>query len=52
VAHFDVVLVGPMDLSASLGAPGQLGHPKVEKALATTWADPELWRRWIREAPG
>jgi 4-hydroxy-2-oxoheptanedioate aldolase len=63
VAHFDVVLVGPMDLSASLGIPGQLTHPRVEKimldmagrvkgtgkALATTWADPEQCRRWIRE---
>ena len=51
------------DLSASLGFPGEIHHPKVEqimsdvaqkikgtgKALATTFADPEDARRWIRE---
>jgi 4-hydroxy-2-oxoheptanedioate aldolase len=61
VKNFDVILAGPLDLSASLGVPGQLHHPKVErimldlvdrakgtgKALATTWADPEHCRRWI-----
>jgi 2-keto-3-deoxy-L-rhamnonate aldolase RhmA len=59
--HFDVLLVGPTDLSASLGVPGKIHHPKVEKimlemvdrvkgtgkALGTTWGDPEDCRRWI-----
>lgn len=63
--HFEVLLVGPADLSASLGIPGKMTHPKVEnimldvaakmkklgrgKALATTWADPAMARRWIGE---
>ncbi len=63
--HFEVLLVGPTDLSASLGVPGKLHHPKVEnimsdvaskmkkvgkgKALATTWADPGVARKWIVE---
>ncbi len=63
--HFEVLLVGPADLSASLGFPGKMSHPKVEnimidvaskiaklkkrKALATTWAEPELARKWVRE---
>ncbi|MBM3958548.1 MAG: hypothetical protein FJ314_02070 [SAR202 cluster bacterium] len=59
--HFDVLLVGPTDLSASLGFPGKIHHPKVEKimlemadrvrgtgkALGTTFGDPEDCRRWI-----
>ncbi len=59
--HFEVLLVGPSDLSASLGVPGQLHHSKTEnvmidvaermkgtgKALATTFTDPEQCRRWI-----
>ena len=61
--HFEVLLVGPTDLSASLGVPGKIHHPKVEnimldvaqrirgtgKALATTFGDVEDCRRWIRE---
>ena len=63
--HFEVLLVGPADLSASLGIPGKTTHSKVEnimldvtakmkrlgkgKALATTWADPAIARRWIAE---
>jgi len=61
--HFEVLLVGPTDLSASLGIPGQIHDSKVEnimvdvaqkmkgtgKALATTFGDPEDCRRWIRE---
>lgn len=61
--HFEVLLVGPADLSASLGVPGQPSHPKVErimrdvserikgtgKSLATTFATPEEARRWIAE---
>ncbi len=63
--HFEVLLVGPADLSASLGLPGKMHHPKVEnimidvasrmkkqgkgKALATTWAEPDDARRWIAE---
>jgi 2-keto-3-deoxy-L-rhamnonate aldolase RhmA len=63
VEHYDVLLVGPADLSASLGVPGQIHHSKVEnvmldvakrakakgKMLACTFADPEDARRWIRE---
>ena len=63
IKDFEVLLVGPTDLSASLGFPGEIHHPKVEqimsdvaqkikgtgKALATTFADPEDARRWIRE---
>lgn len=30
----DVLFVGPGDLSAAVGAPGQLGHPEVERAVA------------------
>ena len=59
--HFEVLLVGPNDLSASLGMPGQIHNSKTEnimidvaermkgtgKALATTFADPEDCRRWI-----
>lgn len=63
VENFEVLLVGPVDLSASLGVPGQIHHPRVEnamvdvaqkikgsgKALATTFADVEDCRRWIGE---
>ncbi len=62
---FEVLLVGPADLSASLGIPGKMSHPRVEnimvdvaqkmkkqgrgKALSTTWNDPVLARKWIAE---
>jgi 4-hydroxy-2-oxoheptanedioate aldolase len=63
VEHYDVLLVGPADLSASLGVPGQIHHAKVEnvmldvakrakaagKMLACTFADPDDARRWIGE---
>lgn len=63
IENFEVLLVGPADLSASLGVPGELHHPKVEKvmldvaqkikgtgkALATTFANVEHCRRWIGE---
>lgn len=63
IENFEVLLVGPTDLSASLGVPGQIHHAKVEnimsdvaekmkgtgKALATTFGDPEDCRRWIKE---
>ena len=63
INDFEVLLVGPTDLSASLGVPGRIHHPKVEnimidvaqkvkdtgKALATTFGDPEDCRRWIKE---
>ena len=59
--NFEVLLVGPNDLSASIGKPGQIHNSKTEnimidvaermkgtgKALATTFADPEDCRRWI-----
>ena len=61
--HFEVLLVGPTDLSASLGVPGKIHHPKVEKimidvahrmqdtgkALATTFGEVDDCRRWIGE---
>ena len=34
VEGLDMVFFGPMDLSASLGIPGQVTHPKVEAAIA------------------
>jgi 4-hydroxy-2-oxoheptanedioate aldolase len=63
IEHFEVLLVGPADLFASLGVSGQIHHAKVEnvmvdiakkmkgtgKALASTFGDPEDCRRWIRE---
>ena len=63
IEHFEVLLVGPADLSASLGVPGQIHHSKVEnamldvaqklkgtgKALATTFANVEDCHRWIGE---
>ena len=33
LVDFEVLLVGPQDLSASLGVPGQKSHPKVEKIM-------------------
>lgn len=63
IENFEVLLVGPMDLSASIGVPGHIHHEKVEsimrnvaekmkhmdKSLATTFFDPEDARRWIAE---
>ncbi len=60
---FEVLIVGPADLSGSYGFPGQIHHPKVEqimadivdrvraagKALGTTFADPGDARRWVSE---
>ncbi len=60
---FEVLLVGPADLSASLGFPGNQRHAKVENAmvdvarkakkagkmLGCTFAAPDDCRRWIRE---
>lgn len=34
VPGIDTVLVGPNDLAASLGYPGQPGHPEVQRAIA------------------
>lgn len=34
----DMVFVGPNDLSADLGFPGEMGHPEVDKALAAVQA--------------
>ncbi len=62
VENFEVMLFGPDDFTASLGVSSP-SHPKVEKAmlevaekvkksgkaLATTFADPEVARRWIKE---
>ena len=33
VQGLDAVLVGPYDLSASMGLPGQVGHPEVKAAI-------------------
>ena len=55
--------MGPTDLSATLGIPGQIHHDRVEqimsdvaqrikgtgKFLATTFQDPAVARRWIGE---
>jgi 2-keto-3-deoxy-L-rhamnonate aldolase RhmA len=64
IDNFEVILVGPADLSASLGYPGaDATHPKTEnvmidmaqkvkgtgKALATTMGDVEHAKRWIKE---
>ena len=59
----EVIFVGPTDLSASLGIPGEIHHPKVEKIMldvaekvrkagkqpGTTFGDVESCRRWISE---
>ena len=63
VDGFEVLCVGPTDLSASIGVPGKIHHPKVEnimtdvaqkikstkKHLLTTFSDPEVSRKWIKE---
>ncbi len=63
VKGYEVMLFGPTDMSASLGVPGKIHHPKVENAmmdvakkakkagmmLGCTFGDPEDCRRWIRE---
>ena len=60
---FELLIVGPADLSASYGGEGDVHFGKVEqimadivpkvrragKALGSTFADPEDCRRWIRE---
>ncbi len=60
---FELVILGPADLSASFGGEGDVHFSKVEnimvdlaakvkktnKALGTTFADPEDARRWIGE---
>jgi 4-hydroxy-2-oxoheptanedioate aldolase len=33
VAGLDMIVIGPMDLSQSLGAPGNPDHPKVKAAM-------------------
>jgi 2-dehydro-3-deoxyglucarate aldolase/4-hydroxy-2-oxoheptanedioate aldolase len=35
VPGIDAILVGPYDLSASLGKPGQVSDPEVQQAIAT-----------------
>tara|TARA_Y100000588_G_scaffold383139_1_gene471913 strand:- start:1271 stop:2041 length:771 start_codon:yes stop_codon:yes gene_type:complete len=63
VPGYEVLLVGPTDLSASLGVSGDIHNSKVEnimadvaqiskgsgKFLSTTFADVEDCRRWIGE---
>ena len=63
VENFDVLLAGPADLSASLGVPTQLHHPKVEaimeelpkklegtgKVAGTTFGRFEDCFRWIEK---
>jgi 2-keto-3-deoxy-L-rhamnonate aldolase RhmA len=60
---FELLILGPADLSASYGGQGDVHFSKVEhimvdlaakvkrsnKALGSTFADPEDARRWIRE---
>ncbi len=38
VPGIDAFLIGPYDLSGSMGMPGALTHPKVEKAIARVMA--------------
>ncbi len=38
VAGIDAFLIGPYDLSGSMGMPGELTHPKVEKAITRVMA--------------
>jgi len=33
VPGFDAILIGPFDLSGSMGVPGQINHPDVQKAI-------------------
>ena len=61
--NFEGLLVGPNDLAAALGVPGQIYNEKVErimrdvaermqrtdKSLATTFGDPADCKRWIAE---
>ncbi|MCK5250674.1 MAG: hypothetical protein KAJ98_11950, partial [Spirochaetaceae bacterium] len=35
VPEVDCIFIGPYDLSQSLGVPGQIDHPKVEKAMCS-----------------
>ena len=63
IPGFELLIVGPADLSASYGGEGDVHFSKVEnimtdlvpkvkaagKALGTTFADPEDCRRWIKE---
>jgi len=35
VPEIDAILVGPYDLSASMGIPGQIDHPDLKKAIGT-----------------
>jgi len=35
VPDIDAVIVGPYDLSASMGRPGEFSHPEVERVIAT-----------------
>ena len=60
VPGVDVALVGPADLSISLGCPGEMEHPKMEAALervvevcekkkvaaSVHFPRVELWRKW------
>lgn len=38
VDHLDAFIVGPYDLSASMGMPGQIDHPRVQDALRAVLA--------------
>jgi len=63
VDGYDVILVGPLDLSVSLGIPGEIHHPKIEeimkevcekalkkgKFVGTTFADYKYCEKWIKE---
>jgi 2-keto-3-deoxy-L-rhamnonate aldolase RhmA len=35
VPGVDAIFIGPFDLSASLGRPGDISHPEVQRAIAT-----------------
>ena len=63
VDGYDVILVGPLDLSVSLGIPGEIHHPKIEeimkevsekalkkgKFVGTTFSDYKYCEKWIKE---
>ena len=63
VEGYDVLLVGPADLSLSLGIPGDIHNPKIEEIMrkvskkainkgkfaGTTFSDQDYCAKWIKE---
>jgi 2-keto-3-deoxy-L-rhamnonate aldolase RhmA len=46
VSGFDLLFVGPADLSISLGVPFQFDHPKLEEAFRTVHAAATKYGKW------